>query len=125
VKTQGIAPVFRVSRLDESLKYYIDVLGFEEDFRFTNYAGVRLGEAAIHLGGGDNVHLRPLGGGTAYIFCDEVDAYYETIKGKGAIVKVAPGNWPYGMRDFTVVDPDENHLTFGYEAQKPSASERP
>jgi catechol 2,3-dioxygenase-like lactoylglutathione lyase family enzyme len=40
MKTQGIGPVFHVSDLDGALKYYAEVLGFKEDFRFGDYAGV-------------------------------------------------------------------------------------
>jgi hypothetical protein len=29
------------------------------------------------------------------------------------MVKMEPADQPYGMRDFIVLDPDGNHLTFG------------
>jgi catechol 2,3-dioxygenase-like lactoylglutathione lyase family enzyme len=108
----GVAPVFQVRDLNDSLKYYKDVLGFIEDFRFGEYAGIRLGEVSLHLCGHD-FHKRPVGGGAAAIFCDEVDRYFAEIKSKGGIVKVEPSDRPYGMRDFVVLDPDGNHLNFG------------
>ena len=52
MKAQSAAPVFHVSNLDTALKYYKDVLGFREDFRFGQYAGVKLGEFALHLSAG-------------------------------------------------------------------------
>ena len=64
-----------------------------------------------------SVHERPVGGGTAYILCDEVDDYCAKIKKNGAIVKSDPKNYPYGMRDFMAIDPDGNHLAFGCEAK--------
>src|SRR5580700_2746918 len=51
MKTQGIGPVFHVSDLDDALKYYAEVLGFKEDFRFGDYAGVNHGDACLHLCG--------------------------------------------------------------------------
>jgi uncharacterized glyoxalase superfamily protein PhnB len=115
MKTFCVTPVFQVSNLEASMKYYIDVLGFAEDFRFGgDYGGVRHGEVTLHLCGHTR-HNRPVGGGSAVIFCDEVDAYHETIRKNGAKVKVEPGDRPYGMRDFTAVDPDGNHLGFGCE----------
>lgn len=117
MKTQGVAPVLQVSSLNDSLKYYGQVLGFMEDFRFGDYAGVRHGEVLLHLCAHD-FHKRPIGGGTVSIFCDEVDNYFDEIKKKGAIVKVGPENRPYGMRDFMVLDPDGNHLSFGCESPK-------
>lgn len=114
MKAHVATPVFQVSNLDAALKYYTEVLGFTEDFRFGDYAGVQLGEACIHLSG-HSIHDRPVGGGTAYIFCDEVDGFWGTIKSHGAQVKTEPQDYPYGMRDFMVVDLDGNHLSFGCE----------
>ncbi|MDB6094235.1 MAG: bleomycin resistance family protein [Verrucomicrobia bacterium] len=48
---QGAASVFQVASVDAALRSYTDVLGFAEDFRFGNYAGVKLDEALIHLCG--------------------------------------------------------------------------
>ncbi|HEX8372403.1 MAG TPA: VOC family protein [Chthoniobacterales bacterium] len=115
MNTQNIAPVFQVSNLDSALRHYIEILGFSEDFRFGDYAGVKLGGACLHLSG-HSIQDRPVGGGTAYIFCDEVDSYYAEIKAKGATIKAEPRNYDYGMRDFETVDPDGNHLGFGCAA---------
>lgn len=111
------ASVFQVANVESALRYYKDVLGFSEDFRFGEYAGVKLGNACIHLCG-HSVHQRPVGGGTIYVFCDEVDRYFAEIKSKGAIVKSEPRDYHYGMRDFMTLDLDGNHLAFGCEAKK-------
>jgi len=111
------AAVFAVRDLEASLKYYTEVLGFTHDFRFGSYAGIKRGPVSLHLNG-HNVHQRPVGGGTVYIFCDEIDTYYAEIKQKGAVVKDEPKDYPYGMRDFVAVDPDGNHLGFGCESKK-------
>ena len=114
MKTQGIGPVFQVSDLNNALMYYKEVLGFEEDFQFGAYAGVSHGDACVHLCA-HQIQQRPVGGGTAFVFCDEVDDYFQQVKKNGAIVKVEPADQPYGMRDFIVLDPDGNHLNFGCE----------
>lgn len=49
MRAQRAAPVFAVSDLAASLAYYQDVLGFQEDFRVGNYAGLKHGGAALHL----------------------------------------------------------------------------
>jgi uncharacterized glyoxalase superfamily protein PhnB len=115
--TQGAVPVLQVSSLEDALRYYREVLNFTEDFRFRDYAGVRHGEACLHLCA-HSVHKRPIGGGTVAIFCDEVDDYFAEISRRGANVKVSLADRPYGMRDFTVLDPDGNHLNFGCEIPK-------
>jgi catechol 2,3-dioxygenase-like lactoylglutathione lyase family enzyme len=113
---QSAAAVFQVSNLEGSLKYYKDVLGFSQEFRFGDYAGLKFGEAHLHLAG-HNAHNRPVGGGSVYVFCDEVDAYHAELKRKGARLKSEPKDYPYGMRDFAVADPDGNLLGFGCESK--------
>jgi len=117
MKPQSAASVFQVANVDSALRYYKDVLGFSEDFRFGDYAGVKFGDAYIHLCG-HSVHKRPVGGGTIYLFCDEVDSYFAEITKKGAVVKSEPRDYDYGMRDFMTIDPDGNHLAFGCAAKK-------
>ena len=112
-----MASVFQVASVDAALRYYKEVLGFTEDFRFGDYAGVKLGNACFHLCA-HGVHKRPVGGGTVYVFCDEVDGYYAEIKKMGAIVTSEPRDYDYGMRDFMALDPDGNHLAFGCESKK-------
>jgi uncharacterized glyoxalase superfamily protein PhnB len=122
MNTLGIGPVFQVSDLSNALKYYKEVRGFEEDFQFGAYAGVSHGDACLHLSG-HQIHKRPIGGGAAFVFCDEVDDYFQQIKKQGAIVKVEPADQPYGMRDFIVLDPDGNHMTFGCEIRNAGVAE--
>ncbi len=64
---QKAAAVFQVSNLEAALKHYKEVLGFEEEFRFGDYAGLKFGEVYLHLSG-HNAHERPLGGGNVYVF---------------------------------------------------------
>jgi uncharacterized glyoxalase superfamily protein PhnB len=42
-----------------------------------------------------------------------VDTYYERITVAGAKVAVPLADRPYGMRDFRIVDPSGNELSFG------------
>jgi len=124
MKTTTAIPVFQVSDVEASLKHYTGIFGFSEDFRFGDYAGIKLGDVRLHLSG-HSVHERPVGGGTAYILCDEVDDYCAKIKKNGAIVKSDPKDYPYGMRDFMAVDPDGNHLAFGCEAKTSNKAMQP
>lgn len=112
------ATVIMVVNLDRSLAFYKDVLGFAEDFRFGNYAGLKLGEVLVHLSQFGNPNSKPPGFGAMYIFCDEVDDYYGEITAKGAKAPNPPKDYEYGMRDFVVEDPDGNCITFAAEAKK-------
>jgi len=111
MEIKAAATVFQVERLESALSFYIGVLGFQEDFRFGPYAGVHLGEFCLHLCAHDT-WKRPLGGGMATVFCDEVDGYHAELSVRGAEIPLAPADQPYGMRDFVLRDPDGNLLTF-------------
>lgn len=112
MKVPSIAPVFAVKNVDATSKYFVDVLGFKQDFRFEEYASVVFGELAIHVTSA-GVLPRPIGGGTAYIFVEEVDKYFKEVSGRGAKVKLPLQDQPYGLRDFTVEDLDGNVVSFG------------
>jgi predicted enzyme related to lactoylglutathione lyase len=116
MKPTNAAAVFQVGNLDSALAYYTEVLGFSLDFRFGDYAGLKHGEVCLHLSG-HSIHQRPVGAGSVYIFCDEVDAYCAAIRAKGARILAEPKAYAYGLRDFITVDPDGNHLAFGCEAK--------
>ncbi|MEX0655070.1 MAG: VOC family protein [Phycisphaeraceae bacterium] len=113
MKINGAAAVFPVSDLDASLRYFIDVLGFSEDFRFGQYAGIKRDDCCLHLSAHSNPNIGEPGTGAVYIFCDEVDRYFADISERGAATDGEPKNYDYGMRDFIVRDPDGNQLTFG------------
>jgi len=117
MKTFAAIPVFHVADVDAAARYYTQVLGFVESFRMGTYAGLKIGECEIHVtlpGDFD----RPVGGGTAYVICDEVDRYFAAIKGAGARPKTDPVDRMYGMRDFVVHDPDGNQLSFGCDIER-------
>jgi len=107
--------VFQVADIPAALAFYCDVLGFTEDFRYDNYAGVTLGpppnQIQLYLCAHD-IWKRPLGGGAVVILSEEVDDYCATIRSRGAIIRAEPADQFYGLRDFVLSDPDGNVLTF-------------
>ncbi|MBC9915073.1 VOC family protein [Chitinophaga varians] len=113
------ATIFSVSNLAAAIKYYVDTLGFSIDFEYGAIAGLKYGNVLLQLSGPDLIGNRnATGEGNMYIFCDEVDAYFQQISAKGAQVIVAPEDRAYGMRDFAIKDADGNILAFGTEAVK-------
>jgi len=118
MKVFGASPVLRVAQLPPALKFYRDVLGFTVEFEYPDYAGVRLDHAGLHLSLA--VSGKPAGTGAVYVFCDEIDAYFGTIRARGAQAEREPEDQFYGMRDFSLCDPDGNRLTFGCALGKKS-----
>ena len=120
MKTFGAATVLHVTDLERSLGFYLETLGFTEVFRYgAEYAGVEHGEVKIHLST-NNVRTPP-GAGQIYIFVDAVDAYHAEIIQRGGVPLAEPADWPYGMRDFDIADPDGNLLAFGAEIVEATA----
>jgi uncharacterized glyoxalase superfamily protein PhnB len=109
------APVFAVRDIAASLAYFRDALGFDVAFTWgepTYYAGVCSGSVTIHLQSAGQAE-RPPGASSLYIFVANADDAHRELVLRGARIVKAPETYPYGMRDFMVVDLDGNVLSFG------------
>ena len=53
-------------------------------------------------------------GGAVYYMIDDADALYDFHRANGVEVLATLGDREYGIRDYTVRDPDGNRLTFGH-----------
>lgn len=115
MKPQSIVPVFFVKDVDAAVQHYTTALGFGLTFRYGTYAGLKLGPCELHVTDPGEPR-QMIGAGTAYLLCDEVDAYFATVKAAGARLKSEPADRVYGMRDFAVFDVDGNQLSFGCDA---------
>ena len=118
------ATVFQVADIPTALAFYRDVLGFTEDFRYDNYAGVFLGEFQLHLCA-HTLWSRPVGGGAVVIIAEEVDDYCarisEPTRQCGGAILAEPADQFYGLRDFVLSDPDGNILTFSAPLPTPNS----
>jgi uncharacterized glyoxalase superfamily protein PhnB len=111
VKVLSAAPVLRVADISAAVKFYRDVLRFTVEFEYDDYVILELDHTQLHLatpGAG-----KPAGGGTVYVYCEEIDEYFGSIRARGAQPAYEPCAQFYMMRDFMINDPDGNQLTFG------------
>lgn len=53
-----------------------------------------------------------------YFEVDNVDAFYQVLKGKNITTSSEPRSWPWGKREFAVKDPDGFRLIFFSNIQK-------
>lgn len=123
VQFESATTVLVVRDVAAAVDYYRDVLGFPVDFTYGEpvfYAGVRHGAVSLHLHAAARAPRQP-GHGSAYVFIDDVDAYYAQITARGAKTEGPPVNEPYGLRDFGALDPDGNRLIFA----SPTTYDRP
>jgi catechol 2,3-dioxygenase-like lactoylglutathione lyase family enzyme len=111
VELIAAVPVLNVADLPRSLAFYRDQLGFAQEFVFGAYAGVARGGMVLHLDAGDHAFsARPT---CCRFHLRGVDELYAEVEPRGA---VKPDERletrPHGMRQFSVLDPDGNRVTF-------------
>jgi uncharacterized glyoxalase superfamily protein PhnB len=117
-----VVPVMHIADVETAIVYYTTVLGFTEDFRWKDYAGVSwVGGARLHLNGFGSEPER-IGKGQAYFMIPNVDEVYAGMLSRGAVIEHPLVDNPYGMRDFSVVDPDGNRYTFGTDIPETTAT---
>jgi catechol 2,3-dioxygenase-like lactoylglutathione lyase family enzyme len=118
----GAATVFVVSDIARSTEHYRDALGFSVTFEYGNpisYVCLCRDEVVVHLLAARQTKRLP-GNGAICIFVKDVDAVHTEFVERGARVVKPPQDYDYGMRDFNVVDLDDNQLTFGTESRLPA-----
>jgi catechol 2,3-dioxygenase-like lactoylglutathione lyase family enzyme len=92
------------------IAYYRDVLGFR-----INHAQGDLGVMTR-----DSITLlliprteRHQGVGSCYVYIRDADALHAELVAKAARVQDQPVSTPWGLRQFHVLDPEDNRITFG------------
>lgn len=111
-KFEGLTPILNVKHIPESIDYYVNRLGFAKDWDWgepPTFASVSRGSVCIFLCEG----AQGQSGTWISIFVDNVDALYEAYQAQGAIIRQAPTNFPWGMREMNVEDPDGHRLRIG------------
>lgn len=113
----GTVPLLFVSDFEASLKYYTEQLGFRLAWRIDDnpddpYGSIGRGNAEFHLTVckcDENVHVGRL---FVRIAVMNVDALHAEFKSKQVANLTDPKEQPWGLREFEVLDADENRLVF-------------
>jgi uncharacterized glyoxalase superfamily protein PhnB len=108
-KTGKAIPILRVADLEASIDYYVAQLGFEVQWRSGGMASVNRDRTAIMLCEGD----QGASGMWLWISASDVDALYAEVAARGAHLRHAPANYPWGSRECQVTDVDGHVLRFG------------
>ncbi|HYX64565.1 MAG TPA: VOC family protein [Burkholderiales bacterium] len=123
MKVTGVVPQLRTTDLERAIRFYVETLGFELDFRYRDfYAGVRAGGQVFHLKrvddadpsiafvrDGDHLHL--------YFDVDGIDRAASELKERGARLLREAHDTPWGTREIALCDPDGHTLYFGQTAR--------
>lgn len=112
----AICPKLPMRDKSATKAFYIDKLGFEQvgNADFDGYLMLKKDGIEIHFF--EFRDLDPLENyGQVYIRTDNIDRLYEAMSASGA--EIHPNGHletkPWGQREFSMLDPDNNLLTFG------------
>jgi hypothetical protein len=96
--------------------YYLDKLGFQDfgDADYPDYLIVQKDSVQIHFFGFKDLDPKE-NYGQVYIRTDDIDEFYQFLLDRKTGIHPA-GHLqikPWGQKEFSVLDPDNNLLTFG------------
>ena len=117
---KGPVPILYVADMDESIRFYCDVLGFSCANRIDGWATLQPGPAEIMLSL-PNEHVPfevPAFTGSFYFQAENVDSLWEQLREKTTVVYPIE-NFEYGMREFAIRDINGYILQFGQEIDSP------
>ena len=116
----GAIPVLPVRDIEESISFYRDRLGFASSFKYGPYAGVTREAIEIHLSVEDAAAV------TCRVGVRGVDALYLEMQTQDVIHPDEPlASTPWGMRQFSVLDPSGNRITFAEPSESTDSAEAP
>ena len=108
--------VLAVKDLEVSRKFYLDKLGFIEDFSTDGWAFLSRGACRLRLG--DCPDAMPMSEARdhswfAYLHVQDAAGLYEETILKGVEIWHKLEDKPWAMREFGVVTPDGHRIVFG------------
>ena len=107
------APIFRVRDLAASLRYYVDVLGFKEDWRTPGIASVTRDRCCIFLCEGDQTASTTW----VWLSVDDAEKVHQELNATGATIRHPPTNYFWAL-EMQISDPDGNVLRLGSEPRE-------
>jgi catechol 2,3-dioxygenase-like lactoylglutathione lyase family enzyme len=119
-----MVPVIKSSNLERSVRFYTEVLDFVR--KWPEYEAQETANGVAHLvkDGAELQLSRHAGDGVfgslSRIYVQDVDERYETFRARGldttkrpeSPVHTAPVDQTWGLREFSLADPDGNGLNF-------------
>jgi predicted enzyme related to lactoylglutathione lyase len=106
-------PILRVENMQASLRFYVDLLGFQNaDWGVDGFTHVTRDGAGIYL------CRRDQGRGEAWIWIgvENVEQLHEEYKARGVTIRQPPTNYSWAL-EMHVEDPDGNVLRIGSDSK--------
>jgi catechol 2,3-dioxygenase-like lactoylglutathione lyase family enzyme len=110
---EGSQPILRVENMQAGLRFYVDLLGFENvSWGTDDFTSVSRDRAAIYL------CERGQGRGAAWVWIgvEDVEKLHQEYAARGVTIRLPPTNYPWAL-EMQVEDPDGNVLRFGSDSK--------
>lgn len=104
-----IMPSMPLSNVPAGVAYYRDILGFSINYQQHDLGVMDRDEVRILLTARTTQYT---GIGNCCVYIRNADALYEELLAKGAHIPAPPVSQPWGLREFHVMDPEGNVITF-------------
>lgn len=113
---QSIAPKLPMRNKDITLDYYVQKLRFKAVADYTDYLIVEKDDIEIHFFLFQKLIITE-NYGQVYIRLTDIEDFYEGLKIRNVAIHPngALEEKPWGQKEFSLLDPDSNLLTFGEE----------
>jgi catechol 2,3-dioxygenase-like lactoylglutathione lyase family enzyme len=102
-------PALPFDDVPAAIAYYRDTLGFRINYQQDDLGVMDRDRITVLLIARTERH-KGIGSFTAYVA--QADALYAELESKGARLEGPPVSRPWGLRDFTVLDPEGNRIMF-------------
>ena len=122
-----LSPILWTKNLKETISFYESILGFKATSNFPNFVYLSRADVAIMFvlpqdepedckdpDNQEEFFPGPKLTGSIYIYMDDVDNLWESVKGK-ATIKSALEDREYLMRDFSILDNNGYEIVFGQD----------
>jgi uncharacterized glyoxalase superfamily protein PhnB len=107
---EKIMPELPLADVSAGVAYYRDVLGFSVNYQQHDIGVMDRDAVRLLLIARTDRHT---GIGSCYVYVHDADALHAELVACGALVQGEPISRPWGLREFRVLDPEGNRLTFG------------
>jgi len=104
-----IMPDMPLTDVAAGIAYYRDVLGFSVNYSQHDLGVMDRDSVRLLLVARTEQHT---GIGSCGMYIRDADALYEELQAKGAHIPAPPVSHPWGLREFHVLDPEGNRLSF-------------
>jgi predicted enzyme related to lactoylglutathione lyase len=111
VRFENAQAILRVENMENSLRFYVDQLGFNNaPWGDDSFTSVNRDGAGIYLCRG----AQGRGGAWVWVGVEDAEKLHEELKARGVPILMPPANYAWAL-EFHVEDPDGNVLRFGSE----------